>query len=370
MKYDLVVSGKIVSENRATQGSIGISNGKIEEISRSQLDGEKEILTESLIFPNFIDAHVHLREDASEKWAYKEDFLTGSRAAIHGGVTTVADMPNTPEPGISRERILEKRELAKKALINILFYGGVISDNLDKLKDMQDIVCGYKIYADLTTGKLMLERECMEKAVQIISKLEKPVVIHCEKDLEAVLEICKKYNAKTHIAHVSKKEEIEIIKNYKNKMQLTCETCPHYLLFTHQYQKAVRPPIGTCDDREAVLIGLKNGVIDMLSTDHAPHIFGENVTGFPSLDIYGNVVAWLLKEMKPEQVAQIIKNASDFLDIKNEIKENAPANLTILDMEKTTIRKEDLKTKCGWSPYEGYEFPGRVAYTIYHGKIL
>lgn len=383
MIYDLVISGRIVSSERIHEGSIGIKGRTIEKIAEEKLNGKKEISLPdtSFIFPGFIDCHVHLREDASGKWNYKEDFLTGSKAAIHGGVTTVADMPNTPEPAINKERILEKIKLAKKSKIGILFYGGVVSENLDKLKEMADLVCGYKIYVAETTGKLLLKKENLGDALRIISETGKPVVFHCSvDDLKEILELCKKHNAKTHIAHVSKKEEIEIITRYKDKMQLTCEATPHHLYFSEKdFEKnnllRVKPELGSEEDKEALMDALKRGTIDILATDHAPHTLEDKkqgASGLPELDAYGNFVSWLLNKMKAEQIAQLIKNAADFLEINDigQIKENYIANLTVLNSEETKIENKNLYTKCGWSPFEGLTFPGKVIYTIHHGKIM
>ncbi|MFH0832201.1 MAG: amidohydrolase family protein [Candidatus Aenigmatarchaeota archaeon] len=377
MIYDLVVSGRIVDINGVYESNIGIVGDRIKRISDGRIAGKKSLVLDDscLIFPGFIDCHVHLREDASGKWNYKEDFVSGSRAAIHGGVTTVADMPNTPLPAISKEQVFERQKLAKKSMIDVLFYGGVTTENLSEIKKMAKLVCGYKIYFAETTGNLILDRSKLEPTVKAISKTKKPVVFHCHpEDLETILKICKKYNARTHIAHLSKKVEIEIIKKYKNKVQLTCETCPHYLFFTKNNRKDVKPEPGTEEDMSALLNALKDGSIDMLSTDHAPHTLEDKengASGFPGLDTYGNIVSWLLNEMKPEQIAQLIMNAASFLDIDaGRIKENFIANLTILNMKKTKIRKEDLQTKCGWSPFEGYVFPGKAIYTIYNGKIL
>ena len=372
---DLAITGRIVTTDGINESTICIKDGRIVKIGEERQS--IHLSDSSLIFPGFIDAHVHLREDPSQQWSYKEDFLTASRAAVHGGVTTVADMPNNPLPAISKESIKEKIELSKKAIINILFYGGVVSENLQQLKEFSDLVCGYKIYAAETTGKLILKEEDMEDAIRVIAETGKSIVFHCEvNDLEKILGLGKKYNAKTHIAHVSKKSEIEIIKQYKDKMQLTCETCPHYLFFTRDnFKQKVKPEIGNQGDRSALLEALKNGTIDILATDHAPHTIEDKVkgaSGFPGLDTYGNFVAWLLNELKPEQIVRLTsKNPAKLLGINNRgIEEGAIANLTILDMQKTTIKKEDLQTKCRWSPFEGYEFPGQAVYTIYHGKLL
>ncbi len=379
MNYDMVITGKIV-DTKTYNASICIEDNKIVSITREGVSGKKEIKTPAYIFPGFIDAHVHLREDGSQQWTYKEDFITGSRAAIHGGVITVADMPNTPEPAGNREAVLKKIELAKKSQIPVLFYGAVLSSNMDKLKEMADVVCGYKIYAAETTGSLLLDDlDQIEKAVEILAETGKPIVFHCGNNLEKILKICKKYNAKTHIAHVSDKEEIEIIKKYKGSMQLTCETTPHNLYFSEKDTKKnkllqVKPPIGTEENRSELMAALKTGIIDMLSTDHAPHTLEDKkqgAAGLPELDTYSNIVSWLLTELRPEQIVKLTsENPAKHLGISTGIKEGLPANLTILDMQRTTVEKKDLKTKCGWSPYEGHEFPGKAIYTVYQGKIL
>lgn len=382
MIYDLVISGRIVDINGVYESNIGIINGKIKRMTDSKIEGKKSIAlnNSSLIFPGFIDCHVHLREDASKQWTYKEDFFTGSKAAIHGGVTTVADMPNTPEPAISRERILEKIELAKKSPIQILFYGGVTSENLLELKEMVSLVCGYKIYFVETTGHLILERNKLESAVKIISETKKPVVFHCyPEDLGTILKTCKKYGAKTHIAHVSRKDEVRIIKKYKNKMQLTCETCPHYLFFTQKDLKMVKPPLGSEEDRIAIMNALKKGTIDMLSSDHAPHTIKDKkngASGFPGLDTYGNIVSWLLlnQKFKPETMARTTSyNPAKFLGLvdRGRIKEGLLANLTVLDTKgNTKIRNMNLQTKCEWSPFNGMALAGKILYTIYRGNTI
>ena len=376
MSYDLVITGKIV-DTKTYNASICIEDYKIVDITKEGVSGKKEIKTPAYIFPGFIDAHVHLREDPSQQWTYKEDFLTGSRAAIHGGVVTVADMPNTPEPAGNREAVLKKIQLAKKPTIPILFYGAVLSGNMDKLEEMTDLVCGYKVYAAETTGSLLLDDlNQIEKAVEILSETGKPIVFHCGNNMEQILKICKKHNAKTHIAHVSKKEEIEIIKKYKSS-KLTCETCPHYPFFTAKdFKQRVKPEIGDEEDRSALMTALKNGTIDMLSTDHAPHTLEDKqkgVPGFPGLDTYSNIVSWLIADqgITPERIVELTSiNPAKHLGISTGIKEGLPANLTILDMQKETVEKKDLQTKCRWSPYENHEFPGRAIYTIYQGKIL
>lgn len=380
--YDLVLSGKLVDPiDGVYEANIGITKGVISQITQDPIEGKKLKLPDaSLIFPGFIDPHVHLRQDISGKWNYKEDFLSGSKSAAHGGVTVAADMPNNPTPATTPEAIVEKINLSKDALIDILFYGGVLG-NLDKLKAMSTLVCGYKIYAEETTGSMNIGLDEIEKVLRIISDTEKPVVFHAGEKLKEILDICKNYDVRVHIAHVNSISEINLIEKYKKKMQLTCEATPHHLFFSEKdkeklgYLSTVNPPLMPEKDRAAVMDALKNGTIDMLATDHAPHTLedkAKGASGFPQLDTYGSFVSWLIEKcFSPQRIAQITSfNAANLLKINNiaRICNNHLANLTVLDMQAEKVDK--LYTKCGWSPFSGYEFPGRVVCTIYRGNII
>ena len=177
--FDMVISGKIVDAKGTHNANIGIINGKIAKVSSSGLKGKEELAcTDSqLIFPGFIDPHVHFREPG---WEHKEDFLTGSMAAIHGGVTTVGDMPNLPEPIINKERLLKKISLAQKSLIDILHIGGVNKHNINETREIANLISAFKIYTAESTGELTLNGwNQIEEATKIISQLKKPITFHC-----------------------------------------------------------------------------------------------------------------------------------------------------------------------------------------------
>lgn len=150
MPHDIVVEGKVVNPEGIYDVQIGIDDGYITALKKQGLRGERKVETRRcLIFPGFIDIHAHLREDSSHKWDYKEDFKSGTAAALHGGITTVVDMPNTPLPGINSERIRKKKELARtksKGLIDIFFYGGVTESDINAIAEMQKEVVAYKIH--------------------------------------------------------------------------------------------------------------------------------------------------------------------------------------------------------------------------------
>ena len=426
MLHELVVAGSIVNPEGIHEAQIGIDEGYITELKKQGLKGEREIeARRGLVFPGFIDLHVHLREDGSHKWDYKEDFKSGTAAALHGGITTVVDMPNTPSPGINAARIREKNELARaksKGLIDILFYGGVAETNLNALAEMQKEVVAYKIYLAETDG-LQIDEGTLPKALKATEATSKPAVIHCEDqgiidkrkvelkaigeekkglgelhselrpaeaELSAVKHVLSATTAsrsiKINIAHVSVYDTVDLIKRYEN---VHCEVTPHHLFFTRDDVLAKKsflktnPPLRTEGNRQRLLTAFKEGRIDFLATDHAPHTKEEKArdildapAGVPNLDTYGNFVAWLIVrcDIHPTLIARVCAyNPALFLGLndRGRIEVGRRANLTILDLQqRVKISSEHLYTKCGWSPFEGYEFPGTVRHTICNGVVV
>jgi len=400
--YDLVLSGNVVDpEEGIYTTNIGIKDGIIREVSSNTIKGKKELEfnEKQLIFPGFIDPHVHLRQPG---WEYKEDFETGSQAAINGGVTTVGDMPNLPEPITTVERLENKMKLAKNSIIDILHFGGV-SNNIENIKQLSERVPAFKIYTAASTGNLTLDGwKQIYSAVREISLTKKPITFHCEEQkiidkdskrppeaeiiaIEKVMEICEKNKAKTNIAHISTKNSIKIINENRMKFDLTCEVTPHHLFFTKKdferlgYLLKVNCPLREENDRNYLLESLRKGEIDMIATDHAPHTLDEKLSGdyagMPGLDTYGNFILWLMIEKKidPQILAKATSyNAAKYFGInKGKIEERCDADFVVLDKEgSTVIKNEDMKTKCKWSPFGGMTFPGKILHTIVRGKIV
>lgn len=426
MPHDLIVEGRVVNPDGIYEAQIGILDGYITEIKKQGLKGERKIeARRCLVFPGFIDIHAHLREDSSHKWDYKEDFKSGTAAALHGGITTVVDMPNTPLPGINYERIRKKKELARsksKGSIDVFFCAGVTESNMNTIAEMQKEVVAYKIYL-AETGGLYIREETLPKAIRAVETTSKPAVVHCEdqriiekkreelhakgeewsrkgiihselRPEEAELSAVKKVLAaasasadtKINIAHVSVYETLRIIRRYK---KVHCEVTPHHLFFSKNdvlAKKAflkMNPPLRTEENRRRLLEAFKAGEIDFLVTDHAPHTKDEKKSdileapaGVPNLDTYGNFVAWLIVrcDVHPELISRVCSyNPAIFLGLKDRgrIEAGKRANLTILDIQKQVkISSEHLYTKCGWSPFEGCEFPGTVRHTIFNGVVV
>jgi len=378
--YDLVVEGRIVGLERIFEAQIGIEDGIIKEIKKQGLEGENKITVRNgLIFPGFIDPHVHLREDRSHKWDYKEDFETGSKAAAHGGVTTVIDMPNNFLSSVTEERILEKIKLAKKSVIEVLFHGGVVKEYFNEIKKMAGHVVGYKVYLSETTGGSTIDKNDLKVAVSKLSETNLPSIFHTDEirqTLEELIYISNKL--KVHVAHVSRSSSIDMLNT-----KVTYEVTPHHIMFGEVDLKekkflTVNPTIGTGTDRLAILNALKAGKVFSLATDHAPHTIDDKengAKGVPGLDIYGNIVAWLIKELKldPIYLAKLTSsNPAKLFNLKRkgEIKENSDADISVIEFEPEIINSENHFTKCGWSPYDKMVFSGKVAYTIFKGNIV
>ena len=415
MEHDLVLEGRVVASGELTQTEVGVSDGLVSEIGHG-LRGARKIRAEGcIIFPGFVDMHVHLREPG---WERKEDFRTGTLAAAHGGVTTVVDMPNNPVPTGSAAALGAKRSLAReKAVIDVRFYGAVLEENLGTLKDLREAV-GYKLYLSETTGTGAFPRTQLGRAFGELSMIGKPVSLHCEDqeviskrreelrgvdapdlhcdlrppeaETEAVRSVVESLaenrSLRANICHSSTGETVRLVKGAREAgLKLRCEVTLHHVYFNRRAMLENRrlktnPPLRPEEDRQAVLRSLADGGVSFLVTDHAPHLEsekdGDGAAGVPGLDDFSHVVSWLIRErgVDPLTVARVASwNPSRYLglDDRGEIALGKRADFAVLDMHSPeVVTSEGLQTKCGWSPYEGREFQGRARWTISAGEPI
>ncbi len=246
-------------------------------------------------FPGLLDVHVHLREPGA---AHKEDFLSGSRAALAGGFTYILDMPNNPLPTISLERLEEKISLSKqKSVCDIGFYYGTDGNNIGSFAAVAQnpYVFGLKIYCNHTTGTLLIEDKDKLNTIFNAWNFNKPILVHAERDqLEFALFLAEKFKRKLHVCHISLASEVEMVKEAKwKKTQVSTGVTPHHLFLTQKDVEKLKnlaimkPPLGTQADQNALWDGLLDGTIDLVESDHAPHTFSEKQKNPPVFCVPG-----------------------------------------------------------------------------------
>lgn len=345
---------------------------KISKIEEKEKVKEKTInLRKKIIIPGAIDAHVHFR-DLNEK--YKESFLTGSRAAIHGGFCCVFEMPNS-SPRADTLKIIKKKISLDPKITNMKFYGGI--KTLEDAQEIEDYVVGFKCY--------MYEEE-KENKLKILENLNKKITFHAEiskennskkNEILALKEIEKlNLKFKPNIAHISTFDGL----NIALKNEWTKEITPHHLLLNHNRDKKfnVRPPLRDEYERMKLLENLDK--IDMIVSDHAPHTEEEKENGANGFSGIETLIPLMLdiinKNPKILNLKQLIEkiciNPKKIfnLDFDNEIEINKKANLTVIDLkEEHKISGDNFESKCKWTPYEGKVVKGNVCYVIMNGRI-
>jgi dihydroorotase len=360
----------------------------------TDLEGEPIDCSGKVILPGMIDVHVHFRDFNQ---AYKEDWQTGARAALKGGVTTVLAMPNTDPPITTLNLIQEQHLRAGRSSINFGVFGGIAPQNLKDLAQLAPHVTAFKLYMGETTGTLHLGRRSLQKeAFQRVAETGKVLAVHAQqldspseaKDLEVALEFALQTNAKLHLCHVRTQEGIEIAQEAKRDgLDVTIETCPHYLFFTKRDLEKrgawlkVNPPLATEGDREFLWWALRKGYLDILASDHAPHTMEEKSApfekapyGLPGVETSLPLMldAVQKKRLSLDRLVEVfsLQPAQRFsFTQKGRIEVDCDADLVIVDLEKRDpVRRETVATKCGWSPYEGFELVGWPVMTFVRGR--
>ena len=325
--------------------------------------------------PGLIDIHVHLRDPGQTE---KEDFFTGTLAALAGGFTTILDMPNNKKPVISLDLLNEKIKIAKsKAVCDIGFYAGSLGENLEELKKMEPHVFGLKLYLNKTTGNFIINEK---KLIKIFSvwKSDKPIIIHAEEDvINLVIDVVKKTGKNVHIPHTTNREQFEkIIRAKKNKLPITCGINPHHLFLNNndiKYLKSfalMKPELATKSDQDFLWDNLK--YVDVIESDHAPHTVAEKKSenppfGVPNLETTLPLLLTAVSEKKlstDRLIELCFKSPKRIFNIKTD--EN-----TFIEIEETEeyiIDNKNLFTKCGWSPFSGKKVKGKLKKVYIRGK--
>ncbi len=421
----LFKNATLVNEGNLTQASVFVSEGKIQSIiTGDKLPPADEVIdaTDQFLMPGIIDDQVHFRQPGME---HKADIRSESRAAAAGGITSFMEMPNTNPATTSMERLKEKQAIAEKdSLVNYAFYLGATPDNLKEIEALDPkVVAGLKVFMGSSTGNLLVnQREALERIFQASPVL---IATHCEDDsiintnlsiykdkygddiplkyhpairsaeacyasTSLAVELASKHNADLHVLHLSTADELELFSSGPvDQKKITAEACVHHLWFSDAdyAKKGTRikwnPAIKSEADRNALRGGLLAKKLDIVATDHAPHLMKEKNQPYAKAPSGGPLVQHSLLAMLelgtkgiiglPEIVEKMAHNpAIRFkIDKRGFIREGYYADLVLVDpMNHTQVEKDTLLYKCGWSPFEGETFRHRIAKTMVNGKIV
>ncbi len=413
----IIKNGSCYIDGKLTKTDIGLSGEKIKKIGKIELNSSKVYdATDKVVLPGIIDTQVHFREPGSTD---AEDLESGSRAAVLGGVTSLFEMPNTNPPTANLEEFDKKLKAAKNRMhSNYAFYFGATPDNTDQLADLKNVegCCGVKLFAGSSTGNLLVDKEAdIEK---VISSSNRIVSIHSEDEdiiklrkkfikkgdvhshpewrnvecamssTRRVVKIAKRYNKKIHVLHVTTKDEVDFLAMHKKNV--TFETTPQHLtLYAPDcYDKLgtyaqMNPPLRTKEHYDHLWVAIKNNIVDVLGSDHAPHlkvnkdkVYPDTPSGMPGVQTIFPVMLDHVNNGKLS-LAQLInlmcENPCRIFGIKNKgyIKEGFDADLTITDMNKEVVIKDEMiVSKCGWTPFNNYKVKGFPVGTIVNGNLV
>jgi len=332
-----------------------------------------------LKIPGLIDAHVHLRDPGSVS---KEDFYTGTCAALAGGVTAILDMPNNPNPIVNQKTLKEKIKIGKaKAVCDYGLYFGADQESFAEHSKVIERVCGLKIYLDSTHGPLLV-RDLLTLMNHFKNwPLGKPICVHAEDmSVAVVLGLVATYKKPVHFCHVSQASEISLIQTAKEQgLPITCEVAPHHLFLTQKDEVSLgacgrmKPTLKTKHDQKALWQAINRGVVDMVGSDHASHTRKEKESQDPPFGVPG------LETTLPLLLTAVNKKRLT-VDKLIELTSTNPAKIFGLNLKKSPsfvivdlnqrweIPQSGFQTKCDWSPFAGFQAQGKVKEVWMRGK--
>ncbi|MDP3941050.1 MAG: amidohydrolase family protein [bacterium] len=340
-------------------------------------------LMSMLTLPGLIDPHVHLRDPGQTE---KEDFFTGTAAALAGGFTTVLDMPNNKVPVTTAERLEEKIKSAReKVVCDVGFYFGSMGENLAEFAKISSKVMGLKLYLNHTTGDFLINHKptLLRTFVEFTDK--KPILFHAENEtFDTVLDILREHPRPIHLCHLSTSYELKrVIEAKKKGLPVTCGVTPHHLFLTKEDETSLgtlgmmKPPLQSLRDLDFLWKHLD--VIDVIESDHAPHLLSEKQSDTPFFGVPGleTTLPLLLTAVNDK----LFNRAQGKLTIDDIIRlchtnparifhiQVDPETKTEVDLdEEWTVENKNLLTKCKWSPFDGWKMRGRVKKVFLRGK--
>ena len=384
-------------------------------VSRNDVQGDIISFDGMYIFPGFADVHVHLREPG---FSYKETIKSGTLASAHGGYTAVCSMPNLNPVPDSKENLKKQLDIIENdACINVYPYGAITVGQMgEELSDMEGMAENIIAFSD--DGRGVQSDELMEKAMLKAKALGKMIVAHCEvndllkggyihdgeyakanghrgicsesewKQIERDLKLVEKTGCSYHVCHISTKESVELIRQAKAKgLDVTCETGPHYLILDDSNLQEhgrfkMNPPLRGKEDRLALMEGIKDGTIDMIATDHAPHSSEEKGRGLEKsmMGVVGIETAFPLMYtyfvetgvITLEKLVELMSiNPRKRFGIGGGTDEGQSADFTVVNLnEEYTINPDEFYSMGKATPFEGYKVKGKIMHTYIGGKEI
>ena len=413
---DLILKGgTLVNHDGTGARDLAILEGRIVGVGElSEFSAAETLDCRGLhILPGVIDSQVHLREPGLE---HKEDLESGGRAAVMGGVTSVFEMPNTKPLTVTEAALADKvRRATNRMYCDFAFYMGGTRENVNQLADFEKLpgCAGIKVFMGSSTGELLVEDD--EGVARILAQTNRRAAFHSEdeyrlrqrlseqvagnpashpiwRDAEAarlcterLIRIARKQRKRIHVLHVSTAEEMPLLA--ANKDVATVEVTPHHLtLSSDDYARLgtllqMNPPVRSKDHQHAIWKALQSGIVDVLGSDHAPHTLEEKAKPYPNSPSGMPGVQTLVPVML-DHVNKGRLSLERFIDLtshgpsrifgisrKGRIAEGYDADLTIVDLKKKRrIENKWIESKCGWTPYDGYEVTGWVQGTFVRGR--
>lgn len=413
---EVLLKGEFISEIRKTQTDRAFEADELHGTRILDLKG-------CFLLPGIIDDQVHFREPGL---THKGDIFSESRAAAAGGITSFMEMPNTVPNAIHLDVLEEKyKRASQSSLVNYSFYLGASNSNIAELEQADPSqICGIKLFMGSSTGNMLVDRkEALEK---IFALKHMRIALHCEdealirnntdrfqrlygenlpwhyhpliRSTEAcyrsssyAAELAAKYGARIHILHISTAKELSLFRNDipLEEKQITSEVCVHHLWFTdadyetkNQYIKW-NPSIKTFADREALMEAILDNRLDIVATDHAPHTLEEKQQGYFKCPSGGPLVQHSLVAMMEFYhqgkigIAQIVEKMSHAparlfrIQQRGFIREGYYADLCVLNpADPWIVEPENIRYKCGWSPFTGTRFSSSVTHTFVNGNLV
>ena len=420
----LITNADIVNEGRRFQADVRVRAGRIEAIAPSLSAQPNERVFDArgrLLIPGMIDDQVHFREPGLE---HKGDFHTESRAAVAGGVTSFMEMPNSKPTTTTPEALADKQaRAAQKSLANYAFHFGATNDNLETIKRLDPrSASGIKIFMGASTGNMLVDNPGTLDGIFAAATI--PILTHCEdtpmieanlaaerarygdaipverhpyirsreaciKSTRLAIDLARRHGTRLHVLHISTADELELFAPGPLEGKcITAETCVHFLHFSEADYATqgnlikCNPAIKSASDRTAIIDALKTGRIDVLATDHAPHTLEEKQqsyekapSGLPLVQfvLQCALERWFDGQLSLELIVQKTAHAPAQLFAVRErgfIREGYFADLALLDLKAPqTVKRTEVISKCGWSPFEGYTFRSSVAATWVNGHL-